>query len=158
MLLLTNVFPTAALTGQRGRCCEQIVDRNGQVVVGVHQPHRGRDDAVPVRVGIVRKGETVLVLKSKETRHGIRARRIHADFAVMIDRHEREGGIDCPVGNDDVELMDGVDRLPVWAGCATERIDTQRQARIAYCSDVNDVPQVIDVRAERDRRGASSLP
>ena len=64
----------------------------------------------------------------------------------MIDRHEREGGIDCPVGNDDVELMDGVDRLPVWAGCATERIDTQRQAGIAYCSDVDNVPQILNVR------------
>ena len=31
-------------------------------------------------------------------------------------------------------------------GCATERVDTQRQAGIAYCIDVDDVPQVVDVR------------
>ena len=35
---------------------EQVADGHGQEVVGVHQPSRGRDDAVPVRVGVVGEG------------------------------------------------------------------------------------------------------
>ena len=56
--------------------------------------------------GSFAKATRYLILQSNETRHGIRARSIHADFAVMIDRHEREGGIDGPVDHVDVEPID----------------------------------------------------
>ncbi len=34
----------------------------------------------------------------------------------MIDRHERERRVDHPIHHDDVELVDGVDWLPVMHG------------------------------------------
>jgi hypothetical protein len=38
---------------------EQVRDRRGQVVVGVHQPAVGRDDPVAVGVGVVAGGDVV---------------------------------------------------------------------------------------------------
>ena len=75
---------------------EQIADGHGEVVIGVHQARRGRDDAVPVRVRIVGEGDAILVLQSDQPRHRVRAGAVHADHAVVIDRHEREGRIDRP--------------------------------------------------------------
>ena len=36
---------------------EQIPDRDGQVMIRIHQPGRRRDDAVPVGIGIVAEGD-----------------------------------------------------------------------------------------------------
>ena len=139
MLLLTSVLPTAAWAGQRGRCVEQVADGHGQVVVGVHQPRGARHDAVPVRVGVVGEGDAEPILQPDEPRHGIRAGGVHADLAVVIDRHEREGRIDHRVHDGDVELVDGVDRLPVRHGGAAERIHAQREAGGADGVHVDDV-------------------
>ena len=54
--------------GPLGAVRVQVVDRDGQVVVRVHQPGVGRDDAVPVGVGVVagRDVEVVLACRSSE--------------------------------------------------------------------------------------------
>ena len=44
-----------------GAVAEQIGDGDRQIVVGVHQPGGGRDDAVPVRVRVIAKGDVEVV-------------------------------------------------------------------------------------------------
>src|SRR5271165_2187498 len=65
---------------------DQIAYGHGQIIIGIHQPRSGGDDSVSVRA-------------------------VLADHAVMIDRHEREGRVGHPIHHNDVELVDGVDRL-----------------------------------------------
>src|SRR5262249_29114421 len=77
------------------------------------QARRGGDDAVPVGVRIVGKGDAILMPEAHEPRHRVRTRRIHADLAVVVDRHEREGRVDGRVRDHDVQVINGVDRLPV---------------------------------------------
>jgi len=49
---------------------------------------------MPVRVGIVRECDAELILEPDEPRHGVRARGIHADLAVMITvMNENAGSI-----------------------------------------------------------------
>ena len=43
----------------------QVLDGHGEVVVGVHQARVGRDDAVPVGVGVVAGGDVVRVLVAR---------------------------------------------------------------------------------------------
>ena len=47
---------------------EQVLDGDGQVVVGVHQPAVGRHDAVPVGVGVVAERHVELVLSARSGR------------------------------------------------------------------------------------------
>jgi hypothetical protein len=85
---------------------EQITDGNGQVVVGIHQPRGGRDDPVPVRVRVIRESDLISVLERYQAGHRIRARAVHPDLAVVIDRHEREGRVDHRVYDDDIQTID----------------------------------------------------
>ena len=128
-----------------GTMREQVADGDGQVVIGIHQPRRRRDDAVPVRVGVVGEGDAVLVLEADEPGHRVGTGTVHADLAVVIDGHEREGRIDLRIHHVDVQTVDLVDRLPVVHGRAAERVDAQLEAGGADGVHVDDVPQVVDV-------------
>ena len=110
------------------------MDRHGEVVVRVHQAQRTGDDAVPVRIGIVGESNVELILQPHEPGHRIGAGTIHADLAVMIDRHEGEGRIDGGVDHGDVETIDSIDRLPVVDRGAAERIDAQLETCATGCS------------------------
>src|SRR5262249_33619756 len=81
---------------------QQIAYGYSQVVIGIHQPGRRRNDAVPVRVWIVGEGNVILILELYQTRHRIRTRRVHAYLSIVIDGHERESRIDCWVRDGDV--------------------------------------------------------
>ena len=124
---------------------QQIGDRHRQIMVGVHQPRRRRDDAVPVGIGIVGEGDLILVLEADQPGHRVRAGAVHADLAVMIDGHEREGRIDLRVDDGDVELVDRIDRLPVMHGGAAQRVDGELEAGGANGVHIDDVAQVVDI-------------
>ena len=117
-------------------------------MVRVHQPGRRRDDAVPIGVGIVGEGDLVAILEPDEASHRVRAGAVHADLAVVVDGHEREGRIDLRIDDSNVQLVDGVDRLPVMHGRAAERVDGELEVGGADCLHVDDVAQVIDVRQD----------
>ena len=57
---------------------------------------------MPIGIRIVGEGNLVLILESHKPSHSVRAGGVHADFAVMIDRHERERGVDGRVHNGNV--------------------------------------------------------
>src|SRR5262245_40742667 len=73
---------------------EQVIDGDREIVVRIHQPRGTRHDTVAIRVGIVGKGDLETILQSHEPGHRVRARRIHANLAVVIHGHEGERGID----------------------------------------------------------------
>ena len=152
MLLLTSVLPTAASRRPARAMRQQIADRHGQIVVGIHQPGGRRDDAVPVGVRIVGEGDVILVLEPDQPGHRVGAGAVHADLAVVIDRHERKGRIDLRIDDRDVQAVDRVDRLPVMHRGAAERIDAELQAGGA------DRLHVDDVAADRRHRAGRNLP
>ena len=94
---------------------------------------------------VVGEGDAIPVLEADEPGHGVGAGAVHADLAVVIDGHEREGRIDLRVHDGDVELVDRVDRLPVVHGGAAERIDAELEAGAADGLHVDDVAQIVDV-------------
>ena len=73
---------------------EQVVDRDRQVVVGRQQAGAAGDDAVAVVVGVAGEGDVEAVLEADQPLHRVGRRRIHADPAVPVERHEAEGRID----------------------------------------------------------------
>src|SRR4029077_571606 len=103
----------------------QIAYGHSQVVIGIHQPGKRCNDAVPVGVWIVGESDVILVFEIHETRHRIRTRWIHAYLAVVIDSHERESWVDGGVRDSDIQVIHGVDWFPVRFGGAAEWIDTQ---------------------------------
>ena len=66
----------------------EVLDRNGEVGVGIHQAGVGGDDAVPVGICIVARGDVVLVLVADQACHRIWRGAIHPDLAVGIESHE----------------------------------------------------------------------
>ncbi len=80
-----------------GTVQEDVENRHCQVVVGVHQAQAARNNAMPVVINIVAKGDIEFVLHRDQICHSIRAGAIHADFAVVIESHERECRVDALV-------------------------------------------------------------
>ena len=84
---------------------EQVANRDSQVMVGVHEPHRLGDDPVPVGIGVVAEGEVEAVLELDQAGHRIGARAVHANLAVVVERHEPERRIDRRVGDGDIQAV-----------------------------------------------------
>src|SRR6516164_4141528 len=124
---------------------QKVTDGHRQEMVGVHQAYRRGDDAVPVRVGVVGESHLVLILEADQPGHGIGAGGIHADLAVVVHGHEREGRVHYRVGDDDMQVIDGIDRLPVVPGGAAEGVNAQLEPGTAYHVYIDDVLQVVDV-------------
>ena len=85
-----------------GAVRQQIPNRNGQIMIRVHQTRRRRDDAVTVAVRIVRERDLVSILQRNEARHRIWTGAVHANLAIVIHCHERERGIDDGIDDFDV--------------------------------------------------------
>ena len=89
------------------RAAEEVADRDGEEVVGVHQPGVGRDDAVPVGVGVVAGGDVVVVLAPDQRGHRGRRGAVHPDLVVPVERHEPPGRVDQRVHHGQVEAGAG---------------------------------------------------
>src|SRR5262249_6499833 len=96
-------------------------------------------------VWIIRKRDVILVLEIYQPRHRIGTRRIHAYLTVVIDGHERESGVDRRVRDSNVQMIDGIDWLPVRFGGTTEWVNTQLQASAADRVHVDNVSQILDI-------------
>ena len=95
--------------------------------------------------GSLAKARRYWSLSPTSPRHRVRTRTIHADFAVVIDGHERKRRIELRVDDVDVEIVDVVDRFPVRQRRAAERIDAELEVRGADRIHVDDVLQVFDI-------------
>ena len=135
----------------RAGAAEEVVDRDGQVVVGVHQPGVGRDDAVPVGVGVVAGGDVVLVLAPDQRGHRGRRRAVHPDLAVPVERHEAPGRVDQRVDHGQVEAVPLGDLAPVVDARAAQRVGADPHAGLADRVEVEHARQVVDVRRPGSR-------
>ena len=77
-----------------GPMSQQVSNRHRQEVVRVHQPADGVTIPCRSESGSLAKATSNWSFRPTKPRHGIRARAIHANLAVVIDCHEREGRIE----------------------------------------------------------------
>ena len=85
-VLDTSVLPMAAPAGQPSRCVKQVVDRDGQVVIRVHEARGRRHDAVAIGVGVVAERDREAIAQRQQAGHRVRAGAVHPDLAVVIER------------------------------------------------------------------------
>ena len=149
MLLDTTVLPTAAVAGQPGRLAKRYAIGDAQVVVRIHQPRAAADDAVAVGVGVAGEGDVEAVLQLDHARHGVGRRRVHADLAVPVDRHEAEGRVDRAVHHLEPQPVARGDGVPVGDAGAAERIDTEADRRAAHGVEIDHRAEVADVGVSR---------
>ncbi len=124
---------------------EQISNGHREIVVRVHQSCNGSDDPVPVGVRIVGKRYLVLIFQSDEPCHRIWTGTIHADLPVVIHCHERKCWVNGWIHDDDVEPVNGIDRLPIRTSGAAQRVHANFEASAANCIHVNDVFEIAHV-------------
>ena len=130
MLLDTIVLPTpASALHVAARAAEQVRDRRREVVVRVQQARAARDDPVAIGVGVVGERDVEAVLERDQPRHRVGRGAVHADLAVVVERHERERRVDSVVDDLEVEPVAARDRLPVRDARAAERVDARAGAR-----------------------------
>ncbi len=128
---------------------EQIANSHRKIMIRVHQTDGRRDNAVAVGVGVVGKCHAVFILQPNQAGHRIRTRTIHADFPVVIHRHERERRVEFRIHDLDVQFVNGIYRLPQRQRRAAERVHTEFQIRGANRVHVHDVFQILNVRQNK---------
>jgi len=127
---------------------DEIGDRGGEVMIGIHQPGTASDDAVAIAVRVVSKCDVKAILQSDQIRHGVRRRAVHSNPAVPIHRHETEGRIHGVVDDLHVHAVPFLDRLPIRHARPAERIDTDLQPGVSNGVDVHDGREIVDVSSE----------
>src|SRR5271170_4630140 len=127
---------------------KQVRDRDREIVIRIHQPARARDDSMPVRIGVVGKGDVETIALREQADHRVRRRAIHPDLPVPVGGHEAKRRIDdvADDGRLDAVLLDHGG--PVMHSCAAERIDSNLNARAPNLLHVDDVAEVADVGAD----------
>ncbi len=134
---------------------EEVVDRDREVVVGVHEPRIRGHDAVAVGVGVVAGQQVVLVPSGDERRHRRGRGRVHADLPVPVESHEPPRRVDVGVHDREVDAIDLRDEGPVLDGRTAEGIGADADARcpdrveIDHGSEIADVGVAEVVLAER---------
>jgi hypothetical protein len=131
-------------------------------MVRIHQPAARRDDAMPIGVRVVADGDVEPVLEPDQIRHRVRRRAVHADAAVVIERHEAERRVDDVVRHVDLEPVSFGNRQPQRHGRAAERIDADTKTGVSNGGHVDDGVQVGDVRVDEVKQvrgvgGAAAL-
>ena len=148
--LETSVLPTAASGAPVRAAAEEVGDRRRQEVVRVQQARAGRDDAVPVGVGVVAERDVEPVAQPDEPGHRVRRRGVHPDPAVPVDGHEAERRVDVVVRRPSGR---GRSRSPIARPVvharAAQRIDAEAQARTPGSRPCRrPTPRSADVAAE----------
>ena len=103
---------------------------------------------MPISVGIVPESHLVLIFQSDQPGHRIGTRTVHPNFAVVINGHERKCGVDYWICNDDVQPVDGIDRLPIGQGRSTQRVHAKPEVSAANRIHVNNILEIANVRQD----------
>src|SRR5262249_27969409 len=120
---------------------KQIADGDGKIVIRIHQSCGGRHNTVTIGVRIVRECDAVFVIESGVAGHREWARTGHANDTYVIDHHERERWVEGRVDDGNVQMVFGVDRLPVGPGSTSKWVYAELEARAPNCIDVDNVSQ-----------------
>ena len=130
---------------------EEVFDRNGQVVVRIHQTV-GCHDSVTVRVSVVSGRNVVGSISVLVRSHRIAKRShcigrgaIHADLSIPVQGHEGPCGVNLGVHNGELKTVALCDRSPVVHRCAAQWIGADAHAGLANRIDIDDLVKLIDV-------------
>ena len=124
---------------------EQIGNRGGQIMIGLHQAARRSDDAVTVGVGVVADREVEAVAQADQARHCIGRRAIHPDLSVPVGGHEAECRVDLVLDDFSVEVVPVDDLAPIAHARAAQRVDAKRQSRVPDRLHVDHAGEVADI-------------
>ena len=100
---------------------------------------------MPVRVRIVAPRDVEIVLELHQARHRVRAAAIHADLAVVIERHEAELRVGPWIHHLQLQPVALGNWLPVRQRRTAQRIDADTQPGGPDRVHVDDVLQVVDI-------------
>ncbi len=92
-------------------------------MVWVHQAYAGGDNAMPIVINIVAKGDVKLIFELHQAGHSIRRGTIHADFAIAVQGHERKSGVHAVIDNLDIQAVHFSHRHPVIYARSAEWIN-----------------------------------
>ena len=119
---------------------EQVVDRDRQIVVRIHQSSR-RYDTVTVIVRVIGKCQIEFVTQRQQTGHRALGGAVHTNGAVFIKMHKAESLIDLIVNEGQIQVVVLSDTFPVFNTRTTQWINAQRQTRFLDCRHINDICQ-----------------
>ena len=95
--------------------------------------------------GSLAKATWYSIFQADKPSHRVRAGTVHADLAVVVDRHERESGVNGRINYDDVQSIKRIDRLPVGACGSTQGVDCKLQLGIANRVHVHDILEIANI-------------
>ena len=98
-----------------------MIGRQQSVVFG--------DDPVPVMVSVAGERQIKTILHPDQPLHRVGRRRVHANLAIPIHRHEPEGGVNRFIHYRQVQTMLLGDSRPVMNAGAAQRINSQMNLR-----------------------------
>src|SRR5206468_674692 len=124
---------------------EEILDRDREIVIRVHQTGASRDNAVPVVIRVAGPRYVEALLHRDEAPHRVRRRAVHPDAAVPIHAHEAEGRIDLVAHDRQRNAVALGDHPPVRDAGPAEWIDAELELRAAQDVEVEYGGQVGDV-------------
>ena len=127
---------------------KEIIHRHRQIVVGVHQAYTGRNNAMAVKIDIIAEGDIELVFHRHQIRHSIRRRTVHADFAVIVQGHKREGMINAFVDHFKVQTITLGYRLPKGNAGTTQGVNPNAHTSIGDCLHVKHILQIFHIGAD----------
>ena len=118
---------------------------DGEVVIWGQQAAPLGYDAVPVVVGVGGESNIEFVFQSDKPLHGVRRRRIHANFAVPIDRHKSKRWINGLVHHCQIETVPLGDHRPIINTRASEWVNAKRNLGIADRRHIDHILEITDV-------------
>ena len=127
---------------------EQIVDRGGQVLIGVHQPAIRGDDSVAVGIGVVAHRNVEARTRFDQSGHGVLGRTVHADLAVPVQVHKRPRGVDRGVDDGQIEVVGVGNRRPHVDSRTAQRISADPQTSRLDGLHVDNIVKRTDISAD----------
>ena len=124
---------------------KQVVDRDREKVIRVHEAGVARHDAVPIRVCVVARDDIEVIAIGGDGLHDARRRRIHANLAVPVEVHERPLRVDARAEHREVQFVAVADRRPVRLARPAERMRADAHTRFADRGEIDHGLERVDV-------------
>ena len=141
-------FAHGGIGAPAGAVLEQVIDGDGEVMIGVQEAGAARHDPVPVVVGVIAERDIETVLEADEAGHGVGRGAVHADLAVVVQGHEREGGIHHRIHHLQVQAVLLGNRTPITDARASHRVDPDLESGAANGLHVQDIRQIAYIGAD----------
>ncbi len=139
-------------SGPAGTMCEEVLNGDCQVMVGIHQTDGRSHDPMAVGIGVVAEGEIEPVFEFDQAGHRIRAGTIHANLAIVVDRHESELRVSLVIYDGDIQSIPFGDRSPIPDAGPTQGVGSQLDSRRFDRVEIHNVGQIGDVGIEQISR------